>query len=80
MNNKARFNELSAAAAAAIEQAGGVAAITDHASRLAVYRAVVAATYCHPNSAKRHVNRLLGQQTGGSWGGARAGATGRPRK
>lgn len=87
MNTKQRHQEILAAAAAEIEQRGGVEAIDnlEQQERLAtlraMYKAVETATGCHYDTAKRNVAKALRRARHGvmlaRWGGKRPGA-GRP--
>jgi hypothetical protein len=86
-NTKLRHQQILAAAATAIQTAGGVKAIDGlpQTERLAalrdLYRQVVSATGCHPDTAKRNVAKALRRTRYGAmrarWGGQRLGA-GRP--
>jgi hypothetical protein len=86
-NTKLRHQQILAAAATAIQAAGGAEAIDNlpQAERLAVlrglYRQVVSVTDCHPDTAKRNVTTALRRTGYGAtqarWGGVRPGA-GRP--
>jgi hypothetical protein len=89
-NTKARHAEIYAAAVAVLATAGGVEAIDslDQVERLprlrSLYRQVVEATGCHPDTAKRNVAKAMRRaryqivRERDDWGGAREGA-GRPR-
>ena len=97
-NTKQRHDEISAAAAAVLAAAGGVEKIDflDQLERPArlreLYHQVVAATRCHPDTAKRNVAKAMRRaryqsmqkqkeldDLVSSWGGAREGA-GRPKE
>ena len=87
-NTRARHLEIQTAARAAIDNAGGPAAIdalpepTRHTAMLALYRQVQNETTCEYSTAKRNVNRALGivDEPRNTWGGNHGGPVGRPRK
>ena len=87
-NTKARHLEILSAAAEQVEQAGGVEAIDDlpQGEKLTLLRkmrkAVIEATDCHQDTAKRNIAKALRRARYGvmkeRWGGPRAGS-GRPQ-